>query len=282
MKRIMTFLLISVYAIQLMAQDDSTKVNAPDKNGVEVMVDNWGDTTKVRIGNRTFKVIEDDNGTHVKVGKEHIKKNWSGHFNAHWAGFEMGVNTFQKTDYSLYNDNPFMELNHGKSLTVNLNFAEWAFRNEANNFALVTGAGFSFMDFTFDNPVTIAKYNGRIEPVDLNPDGLKKSKLTVTYLTAPLILELKTPLRLNGAKVYLGAGVIGGLNIGSYTKYKYGKDKFKDRGNYCINQFKYDVTGRIGFGDFCVFVNYSMVPLFQENKGPELYPLTFGISFPNI
>jgi hypothetical protein len=31
-----------------------------------------------------------------------------------------------------------------------------------------------------------------------------------------------------------------------------------------------------------VFVNYGMTPLFQERRGPELYPVTIGFSFPNI
>jgi hypothetical protein len=297
----MTLLLISIFAVQLMAQDDSTKIKVFDKNivtvvddgkgtqvkvgndnGIEVVTDDWGDTTKVRIGSRTFKVVDDYNGTHIRVEREPRDKKWTGHFNAHWAGLEWGVNILQKTDYSLYDSDQFMDLNHGKSITLNLNFAEWAFKNEANNFALVTGFGFSFMDFAFDNPITIEKYNGKIVPININPNGLKKSKLNITYLTAPLILELKTPLRLDGKRVYLGAGIIGGLNIGSHTKYKYKQDKFKDKSNYYINQFKCDITGRIGFGDFCIFANYSMTPLFKENKGPEMYPLTVGFSFPNL
>lgn len=301
MKQIFTLILVSLFAIQLAAQTDSTKIKVLDhnvvtvvddgkgtqvkvgeENGVEVVTDEWGDTTKIRIGSHTFKVTEDSEGTHVQFRKEPSTRRWTGHFNAHWAGVEWGVNMFQKQDYSMYGGNTFMDLNHGKSITVNLNFAEWAFKNEANNFALVTGLGFSFMDFTFDNPVTIVKTDGIIQPFDLNPNGLKKSKLNVSYLTAPLMLELKTPLRLNGSKVYIGAGVIGGLNIGSFTKYKYKDDKEKNKGNLNISPFKYDLTGRIGFGDFWIFANYSMVPLFKENKGPELYPLTIGFSFPNF
>jgi hypothetical protein len=178
----------------------------------------------------------------------------------------------------------FFDLIPGKSLTWNLNFAEWAFKNEANNFALVTGLGFSFSDYTFDRTITIEKENGdgRIVPVGLNPEGLKKSKLNVTYLTAPLMLEVKTPLRMGGSRLYIAGGVIGGLNIGSHTKYKYQKDKEKFRSNYHLNPFKYELTGRLGFGDFCLFANYSLSPLFKDGKGPELYPLMIGISFPNI
>ncbi|MDD4109262.1 MAG: outer membrane beta-barrel protein, partial [Prolixibacteraceae bacterium] len=116
----------------------------------------------------------------------------------------------------------------------------------------------------------------------LDPEGLKKSKLNISYITAPLLLEVKTPLRMGTSNLYISGGVIGGLNIGSHTKYKYKNDKEKARSNFNLNQFKYDLTGRIGIGDFCVFVNYGMTPLFKNNQGPELFPVTFGFSFPNI
>ena len=96
------------------------------------------------------------------------------------------------------------------------------------------------------------------------------------------MLEVKTPLRMGGSRLYLAGGVIGGINLGAHTKYKYNKDKEKYRSNFNLSPFKYELTGRIGFGDFCVFANYSLSPLFKDGKGPELYPLMIGISFPNI
>jgi hypothetical protein len=189
---------------------------------------------------------------------------------------------FYETDYSEFNNNEFMDLDHAKSITVNLNIAEWAFKNRANNFAVVTGLGFSLMDFAFDDPITIKKENGRIAPVPLDPNGLKKSKLNVTYLTVPLMLEVKTPLKLNGSKLYLAAGVIGGLHLGSHSKYKYKNDKFKDKSSFNVRDFKLDLTGRIGFGDFCIFANMGLQSMFEGNKGPMLMPLTVGVSFPNI
>jgi len=308
MKRLIMFLLIFACAGNIFAQTDSTKVKILNKNvvtvveemdgtnvkvggdnGIEVITDDRGDTTSVRVGRRTFRVVDGHDGTHINVTREERGKRWTGHFNAHWAGLEFGMNIFPKVDYSLYSrintvvPADFMDLNPGKSLTVNLNFAEYAFRNEKNNFALVTGLGFSFMDYTFDQPLTLVKSgNGVVIPVELSTDGLKKSKLNVTYLTAPLMLEIKTPLKFDGKKLYLAGGVIGGLYLGSHTKIKYKGDKEKSRSNFSINPFKYDVTGRIGFGDFCVFANYSMTSLFKNNKGPELYPLTIGFSFPNF
>ncbi len=307
MKQLITTLIIGAMAFSLAAQTDTTEVIRKGTNvvtvfedgktthvkvgndrGVEVITDDRGDTTHIRIGRRSFRVIEGGTGTHVKIDREERKPSRQGSFDPHWAGLEFAVNAFRDADYSLYNNyevpENFMELHHGKSITVNLNFAEWAFKNEANNFGLVTGLGFSFMDFTFDQPLTIEKENnsGIIVPVQLEPAGLKKTKLNVSYLTAPLMLEVKTPLRMGKSRLYLAGGVIGGLNIGSHTKFKYRGDKEKLRSNFNLNQFKYDLTGRIGFGDLCVFVNYGMTPMFKENRGPELYPVTIGISLLNF
>jgi hypothetical protein len=275
---------------------DNVQVVVGDKEngkGVEVVTDDWGDTTHIRIGRRVFKVIEGDHGTYVKYEKEEKNKNWHGSFNPHWMGLEVAMNMIYKSDYSIYNGTEyaqygeFFDLNPGKSLSWNLNFPEFAFKNEKKTFGIVTGLGFSFNDYTFSDPYTIEKLNGSgmIIPVviDEQTNSLKKTKLHINYLTAPLFLEVKTPLRMGGSHLTLAAGVIGGLYLGSHTKYKYyDGDKEKKESNFHINQWKYDITGRIGFGDFCVFVNYGMTSIFKENKGPQIYPVQFGISFPNI
>ena len=83
MKHLFTLILCLVLVINLSAQD-TTKVGVMKKNvvtvvddydkvhvkvgndkGVEVITDEWGDTTKIRIGRRSFNVIEGDNGTYV-------------------------------------------------------------------------------------------------------------------------------------------------------------------------------------------------------------------------
>ena len=311
MKHLLTLVLCTVLVANLWAQD-TTKVGAMKKNvvtvvddfdkvhvkvgndkGVEVITDEWGDTTKIRIGRRSFNVIEGDNGTYVKVDKEVRKKNWSGSFNPHWAGLEVGMNMFENSDYSIYKGTEYEEfgevydLRPGKSLSWNLNFMEFAFKNEKKTFGLVTGMGISFNDYTFDLPITIEKNDGygMLVPVPISEEfsNVKKTKLHVNYLTAPLMLELKTPLRMGSSRLYLAGGVIGGLYIGSHTKYKYyNNNKEKAQSNFHINQWKYDITGRIGFGDLCVFANYSMTSLFKETKGPEIHPLMIGIAFPNI
>ncbi len=275
---------------------DNVHVVVGDKDnmkGVEVITDDWGDTTHIRIGRRNFKVIEGDNGTYVKYEKEDKSRTWHGSFNPHWMGLEVAMNMIYKSDYSIYDGTEytqygdFFDLNPGKSLSWDLNLLEFAFKNEKKTFGVVTGLGFSFNDYALSDAYTIEKLNGSEMiipvPIEETNSGLKKSKLHINYLTAPLFLEVKTPLRLGGSHLSLAAGVIGSLYLGSHTKYKfYDGDKEKKQSNFHINQWKYDITGRIGFGDLCVFVNYSMTSIFKQNKGPQIFPVQVGISFPNI
>ena len=52
--------------VTVIEDNDSTHVKVGDDQGIEVVTDHEGDTTKIRIGRRTFQVIDDDSGTSLK------------------------------------------------------------------------------------------------------------------------------------------------------------------------------------------------------------------------
>ncbi len=261
-----------------------TRVRVGDEGGIEVVTNNTGDTVKIRIGRRTIKVVEGDEGTSIKTSRESRDQQEDPEekkFPGSWAGVEFGANLLHMENYAMYAsaDQGFFDIDTPKSISFNLNFAEFAFSNKHKTVALVTGMGFSFMDYRFEPDMGIAKdeTSGMIIPVDL-PGEPKKSKLSVSYLTVPMILQVATPLKRNRTPLTLGAGVIGGLNIGSHTKVKYQDAKEKDRRNFNINPLKYDLTGRIGMGDISLFANWGMTSLFKTDKGPDIRPLTVGLT----
>jgi hypothetical protein len=78
-----------------------------------------------------------------------------------------------------------------------------------------------------------------------------------------------------------------GFLIDSHTKY-IGDDyifdgtdrihvKFKDVRN--IEKFRYGVTARFGWKFINLTGFYSLTGLFKKGKGPDLYPISVGISF---
>ena len=254
--------------------------------------DNYADdTTYVRIGRHNIEIVEDGNRTHIDVHKD---KDWDDDyrwhknrklFNGHWAGLELGFNGFYETDYFMYPfDQDFMEINQPKSFEVNLNFIEYniALQKDRGNIGLVTGVGYSMNNYRFDEPVTIDKQDGLIVPVYLEGEDFEKSKLFVSYLTVPLLLEFQIPVNNHSNHIYLSGGVIGGINLGSRTKIKMDHSKTKDRGSFNINPFKYAATARIGLKDISVYATYNFSPLFKEDKGPELFPFSIGICLANF
>lgn len=239
------------------------------------------DTSIVRIGKKDVKVIDHKSGTEIIWGKDKRHRHDPERFDGHWEGIEFGFNGFDKEDYSMYNpaDKDFMSLNQGKSIEFNLNFYELNIGLAKNYVGLVSGMGFSFNNYRFDNDYTIAKGATRTEPVALDPNNLSKTKLAVSYLNVPVLLEFQIPVNHNEGRLFINGGIIGGVKIGSHTKVKYGDKKDKDRSGFNLNSFNYAATARIGYKDISLFAKYSLTPLFQTGKGPELTPFTIGISF---
>ena len=239
------------------------------------------DTSIVRIGKKDVKVIDHKSGTEIIWGKDKRHKHDPDRFDGHWEGIDFGFNGFDKEDYSMYNsaDKDFMSLNQGKSIEFNLNFYELNIGLAKNYVGLVSGMGFSFNNYRFDNDYTIAKGATRTEPVALNPNNLSKTKLAVSYLNVPVLLEFQIPVNHNEGRLFINGGIVGGVKIGSHTKVKYGDKKDKDRSGFNLNSFNYAATARIGYNDISLFAKYSLTPLFQTGKGPDLTPFTIGISF---
>jgi hypothetical protein len=284
---ILTLTAIAILALNLKAQespaDAISAVPVVEKvSPIDTIVKSVDrDTSIVRIGKKDVKVIDHKGGTEIIWGKDKGHKHDPDKFDGHWEGIEFGFNGFDKEDYSMYNpaDKDFMSLNQGKSIEFNLNFYELNIGLAKNYVGLISGMGFSFNNYRFDYPYTLLKRQSITEPVALNPDNLSKTKLAISYLNVPLLLEFQIPVNHNEGRLFINGGIVGGVKIGSHTKVKYGNKKEKDRGGFNLNSFTYDATARVGYKDISLFAKYSLTPLFQSGKGPELTPFTIGISF---
>ena len=51
---------------------------------------------------------------------------------------------------------------------------------------------------------------------------------------------------------------------------------------FYMNPFKLDAIAKIGWGVLNLYATYSLTPMFQKNKGPELYPFAIGISLTDL
>ncbi|HBH23964.1 MAG TPA: hypothetical protein DDY13_11140 [Cytophagales bacterium] len=172
----------------------------------------------------------------------------------------------------------------------------------AGPLALDYGGGFAWYNFKYQDPSTIM-IKGEDEVLFLQATddrNYQKSKLTVAYLNAHLVpmfdFGYRTTsetyndgqgsikkIRYDRQRFRIGAGMYAGYKLDSYSKVTYrsdgGKSKDREKSSYFIRNFRYGVKGIVGIGDVDFWITYDLSPIFSENRGPELNPVTFGVSF---
>jgi len=231
----------------------------------------------------------------------------TGKFNGHWAGVELGWNGYVNSDYNMNfpASQQYLNLNVARSLMVNLNLFELNLNLVKNHFGLTTGLGFQFSNYYFNQNYklkddTTFLTNYKVYDDKGNPVDLKVNKLTISWLNIPILLEYQTNSAMRSNSFHFTAGVIGGLRIGSYQKQEfdswntfyylkdangksggafYASDKcIRSKSAYYLDNFKLDATARIGWSFLNFFATYSLTPMFQDTKGPVLYPWSVGIT----
>lgn len=251
----------------------------------------FSDSVTVKVGKFHVQVIDDDTMT-IKMGRSSIKIDDDGnvvigksekkhHFNGHWAGFYLGVNGLMDNEQTLNMPAGYdaLDLKYEKSIDVQINFYEQSFNLIREKFGLVTGLGLQWDNYRFDNDVILSMDDDTLGFDTPLPDrSYKKSKLLTTYLTVPLFLEFQTNNNNTINSFHIAAGVIAGWRIGSHTKVVYdGRNKNKEREDFYTNPFRGDAAVRIGWGKINLYGAYNLIPLFKDDKGPELYPFNVGI-----
>jgi hypothetical protein len=245
-----------------------------------------GDETRIKIGKKEFRVVEDNDGVVVfKNSAKDSHKSKNEKFKGHIGGFELGFNSLL-TDFwstTLKPEDSYFNLNSAKSYTWNFSLPCLSI-GFTRHFGIATTLGINFNKYRFDGNNSIAKdENGVIGPY--YPDAgitYSKSKLVTTYATLPVILEAQIPLSNSNRTINIGAGVIGAAKLGSHTKVVYytgGKEKEKHKDDFNLNTFRWGATGRIGYEFFQVYGTCYFTSMFEDSKGPELYPFEIGIAF---
>lgn len=253
-----------------------------------MVVDETDDTIKVKLGNKAIAITEEDNEVNVTIidkdsFEKHGWKKRSDRFKGHWSGFDIGMNNWVNPDFSLAGttaSTDFLELNTGKSWEVDLNFMQYSLPM-GRHLGWVTGMGFKWNEYWFEGNNNIMEENGVIVPrVPIDPGVVyEKSKLNTAYLTVPILLETQFGQKGRG---YIAAGVIGDLKLSSKTKLKYVQDgtrkKDKVQGDFNLAPLRYHFTARLGYRFIRLFATYSPMQLFKNNTGPEIYPVTVGLT----
>jgi hypothetical protein len=219
------------------------------------------------------------------IEKDNTKRKRRSKFDGHWAGVELGFNTMVNNQFqtTLPAEYSFLDLNMGKSLTVQMNFFEQSVSlSKNNNFGLVTGLGLWVNNYRFGNNIVLVSDSSHIFGYADTTKNYIKSKLTASYLVLPLMFEYQFRDSRGKNMFHISLGGYGGVRIGSKTKtvhmHENTKIKSKEHDDFKLNQFKYGLSARMGWKWINVFANYNLSSMFKSNKGPEMYPFEVGIS----
>lgn len=237
-----------------------------------------GDTTYFNLKNRKILVVENSDGITIdspEDPEEHFK---------HWRGFSMGINGYMSSPgvVSVPEKYNYMDLDYRRSLNFQFNIVERQINLVKNNFKIVTGFGFDYHLFELANKTSLNADSsftwGVIDSTELY--SYKRNKLRCTYVQVPLLLEFNTS---NDPEetFHIAFGVIGQFLISSRTKQVLmeGKDEITNirKDGYNMSPFAAKAHVNLGYKNWTFFGEYSLTPLFQSGKGPELYPFTAGV-----
>ncbi|QTN38335.1 outer membrane beta-barrel protein [Cryomorphaceae bacterium] len=145
------------------------------------------------------------------------------------------------------------------------------------------GVEIAWSNYNYEGTFVPVKTEDEVIFVDNLQTGYDKNKMNVTTINIPLMLQLTSAKALfleNGFN--LGFGGYAGFRTGSNGKFKYRDDnnekvKMKTKSDYFLTDFQYGLQAQIGIAGVNFFARYGLNTLFQENRGPELTPVVFGI-----
>lgn len=158
------------------------------------------------------------------------------------------------------------------------------YRLGKSNLSVAIGVGLGAHNF-YSNAFPVADSNGVTELVRIKTlypgTEYKKNKISYTYFDIPIEFRLRTKDEFRAA-----VGFKMGWLIDSHTKYK-GDDylfettdelgvKFRDVRN--VETFRYGFTARAGWKFINLMGFFSLTDIFKKGKGPDVYPISVGIS----
>jgi hypothetical protein len=183
------------------------------------------------------------------------------------------------TTYRLENGIDPFEMRLWKSTNFNLHFIQQRISLVNRNLNLVYGLSIESHRYFFDNPVILQEDTPEVSFEFVENRRFKKNRLAYTYLTVPVMFNIKSNPRYPYRSFHLSAGGFGGLLLGANFKTKVKGDKDKVKDNFGLNTFRYGLRGEIGYGPLIFYGTFTLNHLFDKDKdnGYKVNPFAIGL-----
>ena len=161
------------------------------------------------------------------------------------------------------------------SRTANI-YYQYDLRLFKSRFSLVPAIGVSLERFKLRNFATLG-FDAEdslqlLTPTEAGFTRMKKSQLVTNYIDLPIELRYSSNPEDPARSFKAGIGFRIGYMYDSFGKVKYRDDgetkKIKDKQNFNLNNIRYGVFGKVGFGNFALVGYYNLTNLFKDGKGP--------------
>lgn len=249
------------------------------------------DTSFIRLGTSKIIIIEDEKGKSNSIQwqkenekedkKEVEKKKDVVEFST--LGLSLGLNTFMhKGNLNLPVKYSNLELEPLRSWNVNLKLVEAKISLINHQFNLLTGVGVDWNNYRFRDNISLSPRTDTLM-IRMDTINFTKNKLMTQNLMGHMMLQFETRPGKNGRTFDIGAGFFAGYLLNARTKQVSdlrGKNKFED--DFQLNNFRYGLCGRIGYGAFDLYVNYTLNDIFRTDLGPSVQNLSFGLNFTGL
>jgi hypothetical protein len=103
-----------------------------------------------------------------------------------------------------------------------------------------------------------------------------KNKTALNYVDGNFDFRIKLG-RKNIFKLYLGFR--GGYLFNEHLKYKDSSQKYKRHNNNGFNKITYGPTVRIGLNNICLYANYLLTPVYENNTNQKIESFSVGLTF---
>ncbi len=181
-------------------------------------------------------------------------------------GIYLGLNTYESKNLP--------ELDNLNARYVALNWRKNHRLITGNNVDVALGTGFEFAwnNYMLKDNIRLQNQTIGANFVEVK-ESLSKSKLVVTSLNVPLMLQFG----FKESHWHLGLGAFGGARIGSYMKTIGENGKKKDHSAYNLSKFHYGLAAELGRKNFAFFARYELSPMFQDKNPVNGNAIMFGI-----
>lgn len=149
----------------------------------------------------------------------------------------------------------------------------------SNKFSLAFGLGLRSLHHYHNGE--FAKY---VQPTDGITDSLVPihnsisysiNKTALNFVDAAVDIRIKAGKK-NKFKFYMGFK--GGYLYNEHIKYKDSSIKYKKYSNNGFNKFSFGPTIRIGINNVCIYGNYLLSPIYENNSGQKIESISVGIT----